>query len=164
MSEANEPTPNEPTPNETVRPEVSPETQALVERQLPGESDEVKYHMMALVEAIKKRAESQIESTGDMTREAYVEAMRQAQSSFNKTGEFFDEQRQALEKSIADIEDRTTKTWDTLLDDAKKVGNRFERAVNAAWQILTESESAQASSSPSDGDSSGSDSSDSPES
>ncbi|NJO20341.1 MAG: hypothetical protein HC838_10300 [Spirulinaceae cyanobacterium RM2_2_10] len=122
-------------------PSISPETRSLVEQRLPEESDEVKYHMMALIDAIKRRAETEINSAGDITRDGYVTAMRQAQETLQKTGDFFNEQRASLEDSIADVEDLATKRWETLLADAQKVGNRLDRAVNAAWKILTEPDS-----------------------
>jgi len=139
MSDAN--APQEPTPAEleaASETSVSPETRSLVEQRLPEESDEIKYHMMALIEAIKRRAETQMNSAEEITRDAYVTAMRQAQDTLQKTSALFEEQRSTLERSIADIEDAATKRWETLVSDLQKVGNRFDRAVNAAWKILTE--------------------------
>lgn len=130
MSEPNESQPS------AIEP-VSPETQALVEQNMPDESDDIKRHAMALVDAIKRRAETQIESTETMTREAYVEAMRQAQDSLERTGSFFEEQRKTVERNISDVENQATQNWEKLVSDVKKMGNRFDRAVNAAWQELT---------------------------
>ncbi len=144
MSDAN-------TPPETSTPEsstgtgrdssaVSPETRSMVEQRMPEESDEIKHHMTALIDAIKRRAETQMNSAEDISRDAYVTAMRQAQDTLQKTGDFFEEQRSSLEQSIAGIEDTATKNWETLLADVQKVGDRFDRAIHAAWTILTEQE------------------------
>lgn len=140
--------PVQPTHPETET--VSPETRALVERSLPGESDEVQYHAMALIEAIKKRAETQMQATGDMTRENYISAMRQAQSTLETTGSFFTEQRHTLATTLSQIEDQANKNWETLISDVQKVGNRIDRAINAAWQVLTESDASKSSASSDD--------------
>ena len=110
---------------------------------------------MALIDAIKQRAETQINSAEDITRDAYVSALRQAQDTLQKTGELFEEQRSTLERSLAGIEDVATKRWETLLSDIQAVGNRLDRAVNAAWQILTEPETSEAEATDADSESSG---------
>ena len=46
---------------ETTIVAVSSETTALVEKEMPGESEQLKQETKALVEAIKKRAQSEIE-------------------------------------------------------------------------------------------------------
>ncbi|WP_017303109.1 hypothetical protein [Spirulina subsalsa] len=148
MVEPTTPT-NETSPNsDSSSSSVSEETKALVERKMSGESDEVRYHMMALIEAIKKQSQSQIESTGEMTRETYVTAMRQAQDTLQKLGGFFDEQRETMEKSVSAMEDTANKNWEMLLSDMKAWGDRMDRAVDAAWKILTETDK----STPSDSD------------
>ncbi|MCW6037266.1 hypothetical protein K4A83_13440 [Spirulina subsalsa FACHB-351] len=148
MVEPTSPT-NETSPNsDSSSSSVSEETKALVEQKMGGESDEVRYHMMALIEAIKKQSQAQIESTGEMTRETYVTAMRQAQDTLQKLGGFFDEQRESMEKSVSAVEDTANKNWEMLLSDMKTWGDRVDRAVDAAWKILTESNS----SPPSDSD------------
>ncbi len=142
MSETN--TPPTPPPTAEGSETVSPETRSLVEQRLPEESDEIKQHLMALIDAIKQRAETQINSAEDITRDAYVSALRQAQDTLQKTGELFEEQRSTLERSLAGIEDVATQRWETLLSDIQAMGNRLDRAVNAAWQILTEPETSEA--------------------
>ncbi|MCG9886391.1 MAG: hypothetical protein MH825_12630 [Cyanobacteria bacterium] len=136
MTDTNQP--NESSNPNPTGPAVSAETKALVEQRMPHETDEVRYHMMALIEAIKKQAETQIESTGNVARDAYVEAIRQAQATLEKTGGFFNDQSLALGKTVAEVEDQATDRWETLLTDVQKVGNRFERVINAAWTALTE--------------------------
>jgi len=120
--------------------EVSAETKALVEDNMPQESDEIKHHVMALIEAIKKQSQSQIETAGDMTREVYVNAMRQAQETLKNTGLLLDNQRETLDSSISSLEDTATQKWEAIVSDMQKFGDRLDRAVNTAWQILTEPE------------------------
>lgn len=125
---------------ETPTVEVSEETKALVENKMPEESDEIKYHTMALIEAIKKQAQESLESAGEIGRENYVNTMRQAQTTLKNTGLLFDEQWDSLETTIQGLEDTATKNWESLLSDMKKWGDRVDRAVNEAWKILTEPE------------------------
>lgn len=136
MSEAN--LPNDPQTNETSASDVSPETKAMVEDQLTQESDEIKYHVTALIEAIKKQTQSQIETTGDVTREVYVSAMRQAQETLKKTGFVLDDQWNSIENSVSGVENMASKNWDVMMKDFQKWGDRMDRAFNAAWEILTE--------------------------
>ncbi|MDB9312902.1 hypothetical protein PN462_07300 [Spirulina sp. CS-785/01] len=145
MSESNKP--NETNQTETRTSEINPETRALVDQKMPNESDEIRYHMMSLIDAIKQQTEDQLESAGDMTREAYVEAMRQAQNTLQNTGLLLDEQRESLEKTITGIEDTATQQWETFVNEFQNFSDRFERAVDAAWKILTEPESNTSSSS-----------------
>ncbi|MEA5471863.1 hypothetical protein [Spirulina sp. 06S082] len=146
MSESN---PNsEATQPETPPVEVSAETKALVETKMPDESDEIKHHTMALIEAIKKQAQSSLESAGEIGRENYVNTMRQTQTTLKNTGLLFDEQWESLEKTIAGLEDTATKNWEFLLNDMKKWGDRLDRAVNEAWKILTEPEESEEDSPP----------------
>ncbi|TVQ59717.1 MAG: hypothetical protein EA366_04450 [Spirulina sp. DLM2.Bin59] len=125
---------------DTTTSEVSAETKALVEDNMPQESDEIKHHVMALIEAIKKQSQSQIETAGDMTREVYVSAMRQAQETLKNTGLLLDNQRETLDSSISSLEDTAAQKWEEIVSDMQKFGDRLDRAVNTAWQILTEPE------------------------
>ncbi|WP_272120591.1 MULTISPECIES: hypothetical protein [Spirulina] len=135
-------------PMESSASDVSPETKALVEDKMPQESDEIKHHVMALIDAIKKQAQTQIEAAGDVTRDVYVTAMRQAQDTLKNTGLLLDDQRENLDHSIEGLENTAAKNWELLVNDMQKFGDRVDRAVNAAWQILTEPEEPKAPSEP----------------
>jgi len=124
-------------PKETAMVEVSPETKALVEKKMPDESAEVQEKMMELIEAIKQQAQREVKATGKITRETYVQSMRKAQETLDKTGSFFEEQKNALEQSIADIESQATQQWDSFVKEVEEVGNRLDRAIHAAWEELT---------------------------
>ncbi|MEM8640775.1 MAG: hypothetical protein AAGG51_18440 [Cyanobacteria bacterium P01_G01_bin.54] len=136
MSEAN--FSNDPQPQETAASDVSPDTKAIVDEKLPQESDEVKELVTALIEAIKKRTQTQLETAGDVTRDVYVSTLRQAQETLKKTGLVLDDQWNSIESSVSGVEDIASKNWDVMLKDFKKWGDRVDRAFNAAWQILTE--------------------------
>jgi hypothetical protein len=139
--------PKDADPKDSQSIEVSSETKALVEQKMGDEPDDIKYHMMALIEAIKQRASVQLESTGEMTKEAYVSAMQQAKETLNKTEDFFQEQKNSLAQTIDDVEDTATQRWEGLLQDMKEMGNRLDRAVSEAWKILTAPDKSDAESS-----------------
>ncbi len=126
--------------NESAITPVSEDTKALVEKKMVGESDEIKQKMCELVELIKNRAAAELQETEDMTREAYVKAMSQAKETLNKTENFFKEQEQSLDQSIKDFTSETNEKWDKFISDLKTMDNRINRAVDAAWKILTASE------------------------
>jgi uncharacterized protein YpuA (DUF1002 family) len=135
-----------PTPvsQESALTPVSEETKALVEKKMADEPDEIKQKMGELVELIKNRATAELQETEDMTREAYVKAMNQAKETLKKTENFFKEQEQSLDQSIKDFTTEATEKWEKFVSDLKAdfkaMDNRIDRAVEAAWKILTEEE------------------------
>ena len=119
---------------------VSEDTKALVEQKMTDEPDEIKQKMGELVELIKKRAESEIQSTENLTREKYVQAMNQAKETLKKTENFFEDQQKSVEQYIKEMDDRASQKWENFVGDIKKMGNRVDKAIDAAWQSLTQSE------------------------
>ncbi|PSN17058.1 hypothetical protein C7271_19705 [filamentous cyanobacterium CCP5] len=117
---------------------VSDETKALVEKNMPNESDQVKQKFGELVEAIKQQATQEVESAESMSKEAYVEAVEQAQATLKRAQDFFYQQEQTLETNVNQVRDEATQQWEKIVADMQDMGNRVERAVNAAWTILTE--------------------------
>ncbi len=58
-------------PEESAIEKVSSQTQDLVKKNMPDESDEVKQKTMELIEAIKKRAQSEAKAADNWTRDTY---------------------------------------------------------------------------------------------
>ena len=119
---------------------VSEDTKALVEQKMTDEPDEIKQKMGELVELIKKRAESEIQSTENLTREKYVQAMNQAKETLKKTENFFEDQQKSVEQYIKEMDDRASQKWENFVGDIKQMGNRVDKAIDAAWQSLTQPE------------------------
>ncbi|MDJ0697605.1 hypothetical protein [Mastigocoleus sp. MO_188.B34] len=119
---------------------VSEETKALVEQKMSDESDEIKQKMGELVELIKRRAELELESAGEMTREAYITAINQAKSTLKKTEDFFAEQEKSLAQKIQDFNNEANQHWESFVADIQKMNNRVDKAIEAAWKNLTETE------------------------
>lgn len=126
--------------------EITEETRALVEKAMPDESDEVKEHLVGLVNAIKKRAQAQSQAAGDMSREAYLQAVRQAKEALDTVGKFTQDSQKSIEKAVSTVEEEARSNWESILKETEKIGHRLDKAAAAAWEILTapdESESSE---------------------
>lgn len=115
---------------------VSEETQALVNQKMANESDEIKQKAGELVDLIKKRAESELSAADQITRETYHQAISQAKATLNQTETFFQEQGNALDQSLKELNDDASRKWDTFVAELKGMGDRFDKAVNSAWAAL----------------------------
>jgi type I site-specific restriction-modification system R (restriction) subunit len=113
--------------------EVSDETKALVEAEMPHESNQVKQETMALIEAIKTKAQSETQKAGEFTREKYLEAIRSARTEIDKMN--FAPER--VEHSMELIQEEIEKNWDTLVKQVAELGDRLGDAAHAAWDALT---------------------------
>lgn len=113
---------------ETKMVEVSPETHALVEEpELTRETE-------ALVDAIKKRAQAEIKGAGDLTRDAYLNAVRQAREALEQN-KLLDPER--VEYSIWLIQKEAERNWQSILNEVSILGDRMADAARAAWDALT---------------------------
>lgn len=115
---------------------VSEETRALVNQKMANESDEIKQKAGELVDLIKKRAESELSAADQITRETYHQAISQAKATLNQTETFFQEQGNALDQSLKELNDDASRKWDTFVAELKEMGDRFDKAVNSAWAAL----------------------------
>jgi small-conductance mechanosensitive channel len=113
--------------------EVSDETKALVEAEMPNESKQVKQETMALIEAIKTKAQSETQKAGEFTREKYLEAIRSARTEIDKLN--FEPER--VEQSMQLLQKEMEKNWDALVKQVSQLGDRLSDAAQAAWDALT---------------------------
>jgi F0F1-type ATP synthase membrane subunit b/b' len=124
---------NTPETKETTIVPVSPETNALVEKEMAGESDQIKAETKALVEAIRKRAQSEIENAQTITKDAYLNAIRSAREAVEKNS-LLDPKR--IEDSVEMIQRDAQENWQKTVDEIKALGDRLQEAAQAAWDIL----------------------------
>ncbi|MGI8503488.1 MAG: hypothetical protein ACR2LR_20490 [Hassallia sp.] len=113
--------------------EVSPQTNEMVEREMAGETDDLKHETKELIEALKRRAQAEAESAGTLTRETYLNAIRRAREAVE--GERVIE-RDRIERSWATIQEEADKNWQTLWKEVSQLGDRFEDAAKAAWDAF----------------------------
>ena len=125
----------EPTvPKESALVEISEDTKALVDTNMPNESDEVKNETMALIEAIKRRAQSEAKGAGDLTRDTYLAAVRQAREAIEQN-KLFDPDR--IEDSFQLLQMDAQKNWEAIVKEVATFGDRLADAAKAAWETLT---------------------------
>jgi F0F1-type ATP synthase membrane subunit b/b' len=124
---------NTPETKETTIVPVSPETNALVEQEMAGESDQLKAETKALVEAIRKRAQSEIENAQTLTQEAYLNAIRSARKAVENNS-LLDPKR--IEHSVEMIQRDAQENWQKTVDEITALGDRLQEAAQAAWDIL----------------------------
>ncbi len=125
---------------ETTIVTVSPETNALVEKEMAGESHQIKQETKALVEAIKKRAQSEIDNAQTLTRDAYLKAVRRARKAIEKN-ELLDPKR--IEHSVEIIQKDAQENWQKIVEEISDLGDRLQEAAQAAWKILMDRDSSE---------------------
>ena len=124
---------NTPNTKETTIVPVSPETNALVEQEMAGESDQLKAETKALVEAIRKRAQSEIENAQTITQDAYLNAIRSAREAV-ESNSLLDPKR--IEHSVEMIQRDAQENWQKTVDEIATLGDRLQEAAQTAWDIL----------------------------
>lgn len=124
----------EPINAESVVVEISPQTDALVEQEMAGETDEIKQETKSLIEALKMRAQVEAQSAGTLTREAYLTAVRKARESVEQN-HLIDKDR--IAKSIELIQQEAEKNWESIVREFTDLGDRLADAAKAAWEALT---------------------------
>lgn len=117
----------------TVVVEISPQTNEMVEAEMAGETDELKRETKALIEALKRRAQSEAESAGTLTRETYLNAVRQAREAIEREKLI---ERDRLENTWATMQEETEKNWHLLIKEITDFGDRLQDAAKAAWEAF----------------------------
>ena len=125
---------NDPNPKESAIVEISDETKALVESEMPNETEQIKNETMALVEALRREAQSEVQKAGEYSREKYLEAVRTARVELERMN-LFDPER--IERSIKMMQDEAERDWDRMITEVANFGDRLADAAKAAWEALT---------------------------
>lgn len=113
--------------------EITPQTNEMVEREMVGETEDLKHETKELIEALKRRAQAEAESAGTLTRETYLNAIRKAREAVE--GETVIE-RDRIERYAATIQEEADKNWRLLLKEVSGLGDRFQDAAKAAWDAF----------------------------
>ncbi len=113
--------------------QVSNQTDEMVEAEMVGETDEVKFETKALIEALKRRAQSEAQSAGTLTRETYLNAVRRAREAIE--GEKLIE-RDRIENSWSAVQQEAEKNWHLAIKQVSELGDRFQAAAKAAWDAF----------------------------
>ena len=112
---------------------VSSETNDLVEQQMAGQDEQIKAETKALVEAIRKRAQAEIDNAQTITQDAYLNAVRSAREALEQN-QLLDPKR--IEHSVTMIQRDVEENWQKTVAEIASLGDRLQDAANAAWAIL----------------------------
>ncbi len=113
--------------------EISSQTHEMVETEMVGETDEVKRETKALIEALKRRAQAEAESAGTLTRETYLNAVRQAREAIEREKLI---ERDRIEHSWAVMQDEAERNWHLLMKEVADFSDRLQKAAKAAWEAF----------------------------
>ncbi|MEB3338781.1 MAG: hypothetical protein VKJ46_15030 [Leptolyngbyaceae bacterium] len=122
----------------TALVEVNPQPTALVETERQEEMNELQRETTALIEAIRKRAQSEMQSAGELSREAYLNAVRKARENIEQT-KLIDPAQ--IEHSWEVLQQEADKNWHYILGEVESLGDRIADAAKAAWSRLMASPS-----------------------
>ena len=114
--------------------EVTPQTNEMVEKEMAGASDDVKNETKALIDAIKKRAQVEAQSAGTLTRDTYLNAVRQAREAIEANPII---ERDRIEHAFEMVQQEAQKNWDSVVKEFQDLGDRLQAAAQAAWDVLT---------------------------
>jgi hypothetical protein len=121
-------------PKESAIVEVSQETKDLVEKEMPQETNEVKQATMELIEAIKKRVQSEVQGINDLARDSYLDVIHKLRDEVAKRDRSAPERiQETIKKAQAEVE----KDLDALVKPIAEFGDRLREATKAAWESLT---------------------------
>jgi len=114
--------------------EVSPQTTEMVESQMVGETEDIKQETAALIEALKRRAQVEAQSAGTLTRETYLNAVRQAREAIEQNQLI---ERARIENAFDMVQNEATKNFESIIAEVQELGDRLQAAAQAAWDVLT---------------------------
>lgn len=128
----------------TIVVEISSETDELVETEMASETDEVKRETKALIEVLRRRAQSEAESAGKLTRETYLNAVRKARAAIE--GEKIMERvglpftgGDRLEYYWAVFQEETERNWHLMMKEFVDFSTRLQNAFKAGWEAFNAS-------------------------
>lgn len=126
---------NEPNiPKESAIVETDAENKAIVKEEADGEEiSELRSETVALIEAIRTKAQSETQKAGEFTREKYLETVRNLRTEIEKL-EFKPEQ---IEESFKHVREEAEKNWDSITKQVNEIGDRLSEAAKSAWETLT---------------------------
>jgi hypothetical protein len=121
---------------ESISIEVITDNPALVKEEMsenPKKPNEIFEETKALIEAIKTKAQSEVQKAGEMARESYLQAVRNATQEVEKLNLF---DHNLIDDARSQIETEVEKDWDNLVKKFTNLGERIQEAAKTAWDIL----------------------------
>jgi hypothetical protein len=119
---------------ESVPVEVMPDNPALVQQQAQETPNEIKQETLALIAAIRTKAQSEAQKAGDFARDSYLDAVRKAKEEVDNLNLF---EPKRIDDALKQVQGEVEKDWDTLAKQVATLGERLNEAAKAAWDKLT---------------------------
>ncbi|MGC9506017.1 hypothetical protein [Baaleninema sp.] len=129
---------NQPIPKDSAIVDVSDETREMVDRDMPDADQEVKNKAMELLEAIRRKAQAEVQAANDRTQEAYLKAIDDAKQTIEQTEQFAKEQQESLDNAVKMAQNEVQTRWDGLMKEIEEFGGRLQEAAETAWKIITQ--------------------------
>ncbi|NJO73256.1 MAG: hypothetical protein HC833_05490 [Leptolyngbyaceae cyanobacterium RM1_406_9] len=126
------------TPETTAVVQISPETEALVKREMPNKSEEAQRETMALMEAIRRRAQLSVQEARDVTLDSYLKAVRQAREAVEQNKPLIDPVQ--IEKSVELVQRQAEMNWSVVVSEIESLGVQLVDAARDAWNMLMHSD------------------------
>lgn len=121
-------------PKERALTEYDPAMSELVKQEMPNESEQMRQETMALIEAIKRRAQSEAKGAGELTRDTYLTAVKQIREAVEQDQVF---NKDRIEYSFKLLQMDAEKNWESIVKEVSTLGDRLADAAKAAWDALT---------------------------
>lgn len=86
-----------------------------------------------LIDAIKTRAQAEIQSAGEVTRENYLKAVRQAREAVEQNQSI---EKERIEQAVQEIQKQAEKNWQVIVSEMESIGVRLADAAKSAWNAL----------------------------
>ncbi|MEG4276140.1 hypothetical protein QUA62_01370 [Microcoleus sp. MON1_C1] len=87
-----------------------------------------------VVDAIKTRAQAQVQEAGEVSRETYLKAVRQAREAVEQNKLI---ERDRIEQAVDHIHTEAEKNWHVIVKQIESIGTRLTDAAKSAWNSLT---------------------------
>ncbi len=113
---------------------ISTSTSEMVDREMEGETDDIRSETKSLIDAIKKRAQVEAQNAGTLTKDTYLTAVRKARENVEQDPLI---ERDRIERSIELIQREAEKNWQSVVNEVAELGDRLAEAAKAAWEVLT---------------------------
>lgn len=117
----------------SVKIEIIPQRE-MVEGQSFGGSDDITLETKALIDAIRKRAQAEAVSAGTLTRETYLNAVRNVRESLEGNQLI---ERDRIEYSWQVLQKEAEKNFELITKEVAELGDRLTDAAKAAWDAFT---------------------------
>jgi hypothetical protein len=122
------------TPETTAVVQISPETEALVKQEMPDKPEEAQRETMALIEAIKRRAQLSVQEARDVTLDSYLKAVQQAREAVEQNKPLIDPVQ--VEKSVELVQRQAEMNWSVIVSEIESLGVQLVDAARDAWNML----------------------------